>query len=100
MMMMIRDCVDGDVAHRGGGGRLRRAVAGVAGGAAGVGGGAPRPRWLLMCHLLHIYPPRQLLPLPRPRHRHSQPRVHRRRSLLPRYNIYIIIIILLYFYDL
>ncbi|KAL5660119.1 hypothetical protein ACJX0J_027244, partial [Zea mays] len=77
------DGVDGDVAHRGGGGGLRRAGAGVDGGAAGVGGGSPRAGGLLLRDLLHVGAARRLLPLPGPRPRRRQPRVHRRRPMLP-----------------
>jgi hypothetical protein len=81
--------VDGDVAHRGGGGGLRRAGAGVDGGAAGVGGGSPRAGGLLLRDLLHVGAARRLLPLPGPRPRRRQPRVHRRRPMLPGYIIFL-----------
>ncbi|KAG8054520.1 hypothetical protein GUJ93_ZPchr0001g32925 [Zizania palustris] len=77
--------MDGDGAHCNGGDRLRRAGAGVERGAAGMGGGAARPGWLRLRHLLHLHPSRQRLPRARPRHRSSQPHLHGRRQIIPQY---------------
>lgn len=80
-----RNGMDGDGAHHNGGDRVRRAVAGLGHGAARVGGRAALPAALRHHHLLHLRPPRRLLPRRRPRHRQAQLHLHRGRPVLPRY---------------
>jgi hypothetical protein len=75
--------MDGNGAHHHGGDRLRRAVAGVGDGAAGVGGRAVDPGALRGDHLLHLRPPRRLLPRWRPRDGQAQLHLHRGRQEQP-----------------
>ena len=77
--------MDGHGAHHHGGDRLRRAVAGVERGAAGLGGRAGGHGVLRRRHRGAVLPDRRLLHFPRPgARRRQEPVVRRRRAALPR----------------
>jgi len=78
--------VDGGGARDHGGDRVRRAVAGVERGAAGVGGRAGGHGVLRRRHRGAVHPDRRLLHFPRPgARRRQEPLLRRRRAPLPRY---------------
>lgn len=91
--MTSRNGVDGERAHRHGGGRLRRAVAGMVHGAARLGRRPGHPRRVRGHHLLHLRAPRRLLPRRRRSGlREEELHIHGRRRVLSRYVLLLLLL--------
>lgn len=85
---LIRDTIDGERTHHNGGDRVRGAVSGVGHSAAGMGRRPRGAHGVFVHHLLHLHPPRRLLPLPWPPPRHPKLYLHGCCSFSLRYIIF------------